>query len=108
MIRGWRHSDFASRVGEQVTLRALDGPGAGRDVPATLTACTDAAHRGDLVSYSITFLAGAGAPREQAMFALAMDGLDAGPVFLVPRRDVGDRLEYEGVFNQSVDKGGDS
>lgn len=107
MTRGWRYTDFAARVGERVTLRALDGEGAGTEMSATLAACSDAARRGDLMSYSITFVAGAGAPREQTMFLLAMDGLEAEPVFLVPRREVGDRLEYEAVFNQSIDNRSD-
>lgn len=105
MSRAWRHLDFAALVGEAVTLRALHGTGAGRDVPAKLATCSDAVRVGDLVSYSVTFVAGPGAPREQAVFLVAAAGLDAEPVFLVPRREVGDSLEYEAVFNQSIDSG---
>lgn len=105
MTAGWRHADFSARVGTEVTLRAVDGPAAGQDVPATLAACSDAVRRGDHVSYAVTFLAGVGAPREQAMFLVQGAGRDAEPLFLVPRRDVGDGLEYEAVFNQSDDGG---
>jgi hypothetical protein len=105
MTRRWRHPEFAARVGDAVTLRAVDGPHAGREVPATLATCSDAVRRDDLVSYSVTFVAGPGAPREQTVFLVAASGIDAEPVFLVPRRDIGDRLEYEAVFNQSIDSG---
>jgi hypothetical protein len=105
MSLGWRHADFAARIGEQVTLHAVDGPATGGDVLATLAACSDAVRSGDLVSYSVTFMAGPGAPREQALFLVAASGRDPEPVFLVPLREVGDRLEYEAVFNQSVDNG---
>lgn len=105
MSPGWRHADFAARVGEQVTLRAVDGPGTGRDVLATLTACSEAVRSGGFVSYNVTFLAGPAAPREQAVFLIEASGRDPEPVFLVPVREVGDRLEYEAVFNQSVDNG---
>lgn len=105
MSRGLRHADFAARVGEQVTLRAVDGPAAGRDLPATITSCSAAVRLGDLVSYNVTFVAGPGAPREQAVFLLATSGLDAEPVFLVPRREAGGGLEYEAVFSQSVGSG---
>ena len=105
MSLGWRHADFAERVGEQVTLHAADGPGTGRDVLATLAACSDAVRSGEHVSYRVTFLAGPGAPREQAVFLVEASGRDPEPVFLVPVREVGDRLEYDAVFNQSVDNG---
>ena len=101
MTVGWHHADFATRVGEQVTLHAVDG----RDVFGTLSACSDAVRSGDFVSYHVTFLAEPGAPREQAVFLVEAAGRDPEPVFLVPLRDVADRLEYEAVFNQSVDKG---
>jgi hypothetical protein len=101
--RPLRHADFAARVGAEVTLRALDGSAAGQDVPATLTACSDAVHVGDLVSYTVTFVAGPGAPREQAVFEMAQPDLEAEPIFLVPRRLVGDRVEYDAVFNQTID-----
>jgi hypothetical protein len=109
MSRGWQHADFSTRVGAEVTLRALDGPGAGTAIPATLTACSGAVRRGGLVSYNVTFLAGLGAPRRQAVFLVEGAGLDADPVFLVPRREVGNEgLEYEAVFNQSDDDGSGS
>lgn len=52
---------------------------------------------------SVTFVAGPGASREQAVFLVEASGRDPEPVFLVPLREVGDRLQYEAVFNQSVD-----
>lgn len=105
MSPGWRHADFAARVGEQVTLRTVDTPGTGQDVPATLAACSDAVRTGDLVSYRVTFVAGPGAPREQALFLLEASRRDPEPVFLVPVREGRDQLEYEAVFNQTVDNG---
>lgn len=105
MTRQWRHPEFAARVGEEVTLRAADGPHAGQEVPATLATCSDAVRRGDLVSYSVTFVAGPGAPREQTVFLVVASGMAAEPVFLVPRRDIGNHLEYEAVFNQPIDSG---
>jgi hypothetical protein len=86
-------------------LRAVDGPGTGQDVLATLAACSDAVRSGEFVRYSVTFVAEPGAPREQALFLIEASGRDPEPVFLVPLREVGDRLEYEAVFNQSVDNG---
>lgn len=105
MSPGWRHADFAARVGEQVSLRAVDGPTAQRGVPAMLVACSDAVRTGDLVSYNVTLVAGPGAPPEQAMFLVQASGRDPEPIFLVPLRQVGDRLEYEAVFNQPIDDG---
>lgn len=99
----WRHEDFAARVGEQVTLRPADGHGEG--VLATLAACSDAVRSDDFMSYNVTFLAGAGAPRAQSVFLVEASGCAPAPVFLVPVREAGDRLEYEAVFNQSVDNG---
>jgi hypothetical protein len=98
-----RHPEFAARVGAEVTLRALGGSAAGQDVPATLAACSDAVRTGDVVSFSVSFVAGPGAPREQAVFELAAPDLDVQPIFLVPHRVVGDRVEYEAVFNQTID-----
>jgi hypothetical protein len=106
MSLGWRHADFAARVGEQVRLRAVGGPLTGRDALATLAACSDAVRSGDLVSYSVTFVGGPGAPREQAVYLVEASGRDPEPVFLVPLREAAGRLEYEAVFNQSVDNGG--
>ena len=103
MSAGWRHADFAALVGEPVTLCVADGPA--RDVPARVTACSEPETHGDIVSYSVTVVAGPDAPRQQAVFFLAAVGHEPEPVFLVPRRDVGDGLEYEAVFNQSVDDG---
>ena len=108
MTAGWRHTDFVARVGEQVTLCAMDGSGPGRDVRATLTACSEAVHSGGFVSYTVTFLTGPGEPAEQAEYLIEAPGLDREPVFLVPVRHVGDHLEYEAVFNQSVVNGSGS
>lgn len=108
MSVGWRHADFGARVGEHVTLHAVDGANAGQHVSATLTACSDAVRGGDFVSYRVTFVAEPGAPREQAVFLVEASGRDPEPIFLVPVREVGDRLEYEAVFNQSVDNGSGS
>jgi hypothetical protein len=108
MSIGWRHADFAARVGDQIILRAVDGPGAGQGVLATLSGCSEAVCSGGFVSYHVTFLAGSTAPREQAVFLLEASGRDPEPVFLVPVREVGDRLEYEAVFNQSVENGSGS
>jgi hypothetical protein len=47
-------------------------------------------------------------PREQALFLIGSSGLDAEPAFLVPRREVADSVEYEAVFNQTVDTGSGS
>jgi hypothetical protein len=99
----WRHADFAARVGEQVTLRTADDPG--HDVSATLDACSAPVRRGDFISYSVIFVAGPEAPREQALFLIEAAGREPEPIFLVPLRAVADHLEFQAVFNQSVDIG---
>ena len=105
MTLGWQHADFAAQVGEEVTLRAVDGVATDRDVRATLTACSEAVRSDDFVSYTVSFLAGPEAPREQAVFLVQIPGREPQPVFLVPVRELEDRLEYEAVFNQPVDRG---
>lgn len=103
MSLGWSHADFAARVGEQFTLRPSDDPGA--DVVATLVTCSDALRTGDLISYSVIFEAGPGAPPEQATFLVGASSREPEPIFLVPLRQLGDRVQYEAVFNQPVTNG---
>jgi hypothetical protein len=103
MNGGWRHEDFAARLGEQVTLHALDG--LGRSALATVATCSDVVRTGDFVSYNVTFLAEPEVSPKQAVFLIEASGRDPEPIFLVPLRDVGGRVEYEAVFNQVVDIG---
>ena len=99
----WRHADFAARVGEQVTLRTVDDPG--RALIATVDACSAPVRSGDFASYSVILMAGPEAPREQALFQIEAAGRDPEPIFLVPLRLVAGHLEFQAVFNQSVDIG---
>lgn len=102
MTLEWRHADFAAQVGDQVTLRAVHGTET-LAVRANLTACSDAVRADGFSSYTVSFLADPDAPREQAVFLVEGSGRDPAPVFLVPVRELGDRLEYVAVFNQTVD-----
>lgn len=108
MSRPWRQTDFADRVGTELTLRPADGPAAGQELIATVAACTDVVRSGDIETYTVTIVARAPAPQTQGAFELIGAGAHSEPIFLVPHRATADTVEYAAVFNQFVQSGSES
>jgi hypothetical protein len=111
MTAGLRHADYVALVGKQVTLRPVESVESVESVegiPATVSTCSEPVVSGDFVTYSVTFVAGPEAPRTQGAFLIDTAVRGPDPVFLVPLRLRGDGVEYEAVFNQSVQNGSGS
>ncbi|MEO6700258.1 MAG: hypothetical protein ABI140_18135 [Jatrophihabitantaceae bacterium] len=94
---------FEQRVNKPFTL-VLPGEHEHRTVAAVLTECVRARPAGGTSGFSLTFKAGPDAPIEQSTYLLSADGLAPAPIFLVPRRQLPDGLEYLAVFTH-LDEG---
>jgi len=99
------HADFATRVGETITMMLADGASA----PVTITACSDELSRLGQTSFTVSFRGGTGAPEAQGSFVLRGNGFGPAVVFLVPEQPeagrADDAVSYLAVFNRLEKQG---